>query len=105
MAVLDRETTVDGDTVVDWLRAGTPVCVVGSPAGPRLEALLRDGSATEHFDGPMVSGGDRAFDAVGVAPVESGRRLVSSSVDGPAGDDAWIHAVDGVLEGLELDAE
>jgi len=97
LVVLDEETTLDGEQVVEWLRDGTPVGVVGTPAEERLFDLLEAGNYKQHFGGYMLSD-EKDYDVAAVAPSGNGR-LGTLYSDG-SGENPEIRALDDVLGGL-----
>lgn len=61
LTVLSRETIISGTRVVDWLRDGTLVAVVGQSAKPVLLSLLNAGSHWTFFDPNVVPRAERSI--------------------------------------------
>lgn len=99
LAVLNRETSVAGSTVVGWLRDGVPVAVVGSAATDRLFELLEEGDAFDHFGGEVVVDRSGGYDVAAVEPVDDDRLATHQSDGDP------VAALDDVVGGVANDGD
>jgi hypothetical protein len=75
VALLARETSVSGETVVAWLLESVAVGVYGRPAKERLFELLEAGDIGDDFDGGMAVGSG-SQDMIVVYPVPEESRLI-----------------------------
>ncbi|MEZ3143340.1 hypothetical protein [Halobaculum sp. MBLA0143] len=99
LAVLGRETAVDGGRVGEWLTAGVAVAVAGRPARPTLWRLLTSGGVDESFTVSFdPDGGSESYLVAAVDPVDD-RRLVPIFADSEF-QRPVTYAVDDVLRGV-----
>jgi hypothetical protein len=102
LVVLDANTDTTGEQVVDWLRDGLAVGVLGRPAAERLFDLLQAGDAGEHFDSSvMVPGGDETYDGAVVEPLDAEDGEKPGLGTGFVSNDDWVDVVDSMLRGLD----
>ncbi|WP_008526933.1 hypothetical protein [Halorhabdus tiamatea] len=97
VAIVASDTTITGETVVDWLVDGLPTGVYGEPAISRFMELLREGGGTDRFDGSYLSAGNEPHDIAVFAP--EGDEL--HSYTGKIGEEpTLVRVLDGVVEWL-----
>lgn len=99
LTVLSRETTVSGSRVVNWLRDGTPVAVVGRPAKPTLQSLLNAGNYRTFFDSNVGAESREEYLVAAVAP-DPDREWLTTLLADSEFENAVAHALDDILSGV-----
>jgi len=82
VAIVASDTSISGETLVEWLGNGVPTGMYGEPALTRLWELFREGDVTNHFEIDSVTAGEGTHDVAVFRPHDNELNSYISTIEG-----------------------